>query len=810
MTRDASTGIHHTGAAVAARPDAPGGRNFSRDEGAGAEAGIAFEVRGLVQGVGFRPFVYRIASQEGLAGDVCNTPDGVTIRAFGAPGALARFRTRLRAEAPPLAAIEAVRERALPAPGPAGFAILPSAGGHGQAAVTPDAAVCADCLAEMADPADRRFRYPFINCTACGPRYSIVAGLPYDRPNTAMAAFAMCADCAREYADHADRRHHAEPIACPRCGPRVVLQDAAGGPLGTGGAAIAGAVRLLGEGRILAIKGIGGFHLAVRAVDARAVAELRRRKRRPAKPFALMVRDLAVAGETAILCRGAREALRSPAAPIVLAPLGAAMPGIAPGLAHVGLMLPYTPLHALLLEKFDEPLVMTSANRSGEPQVIDDAALAERLAGVFDAVLTHDRPILNRIDDSLVAISRGRPQVLRRARGLAPRPIALPAGFAPHPAVLALGGDVKNAFALARDGAVVLSPHIGDLANPVAVADLERSIALASELFGFAAERVVADPHPAYRSHRIAAARAEAAGLPLDHVLHHHTHVAALMVDHGIALDHPPILALALDGLGLGKDGALWGCELIEADYRSMRRLGTLAAAPLLGGNRAALEPWRNLLARLAAAFGPDPHAWPPPLADRLAGRPVETLLAAMAAGINAPDASSAGRLFDAVAAATRLCDRQDYEGEAAMRLEAAAGAHAAAADGAGAYPFALHQGDGPFRIDPAPLWPALAADLAAGCPAGIIAARFHRGFAQALCALVEAARRREHPGTVVALTGGTFQNALLSGLVREGLAVRGLTVLEHRDIPAGDGGLAVGQAAVAIARNFTAERRIA
>ena len=801
-----------------------------------AVAARAFLVSGLVQGVGFRPFVYRLAREERLTGDVRNTADGVVIRAWGAPAALARFRNRLAAELPPLAAIEAIGERPLAAadPPPA-FEIVASEPGHGRAAITPDAAVCADCRRELFDPADRRHRYPFINSIPCGPRFSIVEGLPYDRPRTAMRAFAMCADCAREYADPADRRHHAEPIACPACGPRLWLEGAAAGArLAEGEAALAAAVRLLRDGAIVAVKGLGGFHLAVRADDADAVARLRARKRRPAKPFALMVRDLAVAGRIAEVSDAARRALTSAAAPIVLLPARLPQPtnevvpargplpaygsvpvrgwligagplaGVAPGLGSVGVMLPYTPLHVLLLEAFDVPLVMTSANRTGEPQVTELAAARERLAGVADAYLAHDRPIANRVDDSLVQIvAGGRRQVLRRARGLAPRPIRLPDGFGNgHPAVLALGGDIKSVFGMARGGEIVLSQHIGDLDNPVAAADLRRTLALTAELIGFSAERIVADPHPAYRSNRMAQELAAAREVPLDFVLHHHAHAASCMVEHGLPLDHPPILALALDGLGLGEDGALWGAELLGADYRTARRLGGLAPTALLGGDRAALEPWRNLVARLGDAFGDDVSAWPAPFRDRLAGKPVATLLAARRAGINAPPASSAGRLFDAVAAAVGLCaDRQDYEGEAAMRLQAAAETVVAANGADRPYALALTCAAGDIVLDPAPLWLAIAGDLAAAVPAGIIAARFHAGLADGLRALVAAVRTAGASSDVVALTGGTFQNALLARLVRETLQADGLSVIEHGEVPANDGGLAVGQAAIAIAR---------
>ena len=762
-------------------------------------SGRAFIVRGTVQGVGFRPFVHRLAVEEGLTGEVRNTPEGVTIVAFGPEYALGRFRERLVNEPPALARIERIEERAAMEPAPREFRIAASAGLStemaGPAAITADAAICADCLAELSDPDDRRYRYPFINCTNCGPRFSIVEAVPYDRAATTMRAFEMCEACAREYADPADRRFHAEPIACPACGPslRLVTGDGA-----CDGDAISRAADMLRAGRIIGVMGLGGFHLAVRAEDAEAVAQLRARKQRPSKPLALMVRDLPVAQRYAALSKVARDHLTRAAVPIVLAPARHMPEHVAPGLAEIGVMLPATPLHVLLLAPFDEALVMTSANRSGEPPVTTYADALRQLGDVADAWLIHDRAIANRVDDSVVAIRGGHARMIRRARGFAPTPIALPEGFGNHPPILAMGGDLKNAFAMAEDGRVVLSQHIGDLASRKVETELKRTLKLLAAMTGFRAAHVAVDAHPAYRSRRIGERLAADEGVALHAIGHHHAHVAACLAENDVPCDAPPVLALTLDGIGADEDGRLLGCELWRADYARAVHLGGLAPTVLLGGDRAAKEPWRNLLARLDDAFGPDPADWPAALAARLKDRPVAALLAARRAEINTPAVSSAGRLFDAVAAALGLCEAgQDYEAEAPMRLEALADGEAEAAEDA--YPFAVERRDGRLVLDPRPLWQTIGDDLSAGAAPGAISARFHRGLAEGLCAMVRVLS--PEPGTAIALSGGGFHNARLAATVRRGCEAMGLRVLEHEAVPAGDGGLALGQTAVLIAR---------
>ncbi len=784
-----------------------------------APAGERIRVRGLVQGVGFRPTVWRLAQGLGLDGDVCNDGDGVLIRAWGSPALLDAFCAGLRAECPPLARIDVLERGPLlgplaAPPAEAGFRIIASGAGAVRTGVVPDAATCPACAAEVADPADRRYRYPFTNCTHCGPRLSIVRAIPYDRANTSMAAFRMCPDCAAEYADPADRRFHAQPDACPVCGPRVWLQDGAGegtDPVDLGAQdAIEAASRLLAQGRIVAVKGIGGFHLACDACNPAAVAELRRRKRRYAKPFALMARDLAAIRR--YCAPDAREAalLSSSAAPVVLldatGPESVA-PAVAPGQATLGFMLPYSPLHILLLAGWDRPLVMTSGNLSDEPQCTDNRDAGQRLAGLADAYLLHDREIVNRVDDSVVRVMDGAPRLLRRARGYAPAPIPLPAGFSDAPPTLALGGELKNTICLLKDGQAILSQHLGDLEEATTALDYERTIGLYLDLYHHTPRLLAVDRHPGYRSTQLGRDWAARDGLALATVQHHHAHIAAVLADNAWPLDGGPVLGLALDGLGYGDDGTVWGGELLLADYRGFQRLGWLKPVPLPGGAKAMVEPWRNVYAQLAThlGWGSVLAGWPDlELTRYLAARPLGLLDTMMARGLNSPLSSSCGRLFDAVAAALGICrDQIAYEGQAAIELEAMAHPHLATC-GAG-YTLDRIDRDAALILDPAPLWSALLADLASGEGPGIMAARFHVGLAQAL---VAAARvLADHHGvTACALSGGVFQNRTLFERVAAGLRAAGLRVLAHRQVPANDGGIALGQAAVAAARWLAGE----
>ena len=743
--------------------------------------GRRIRVRGQVQGVGFRPFVWQLAHRMGIAGEVLNDPEGVLILACGP--ALDAFEAALRHEAPPLARVEAVESTAHRfAVAPAGFVIAASQGVGAETRVTPDAATCPACAAEIRDPSQRRFGYAFTNCTHCGPRFTIITGLPYDRARTAMAAFAMCPACRAEYSDPADRRFHAQPVACPACGPRLWL-EAVGAEVP--GDAVALAAARLTAGEILAVKGLGGFHLACDARNDGAVALLRQRKRRPAKPFALMG-TLTTIRAHARVSDAAAARLVDPAAPILLLSRhGVALPdAVAPGQPVLGWMLPYTPLHHLLLDAFDGPLVMTSGNLSGEPQVTGNDEAREKLGHFADAFVMHDRDIVRRLDDGVERMLPSGPMILRRARGRVPETLALPAGFADARRVLAVGGQMKGALCLIKRGQALLSHHLGDLDEPLTWAEFLRAEADYAALFDHRPEALACDLHPGYRASAHAAARAAAEGLPLVEVQHHHAHLAATMADAGWARDAGPVAGIVLDGLGLGADGTIWGGELLLGDYRTAERVAHLAPVPLLGGDAANREPWRNLLARLdAAGLGAEAKRM-------LAAHPVAILRQAARAGVNAPISSSAGRLFDAVAAALGLVSgAQSFEGEAAMALEALAAGVTAAP-----YPFGVERA----TIDPAPMLAALVADLAAGRPRAEIAAAVHAGLARAFCAparaLVAAGRAK-----AVALSGGCFQNATLLALCLTELD--GLPVLVPHRVPANDGGLALGQALVAAAR---------
>jgi len=743
-------------------------------------------LRGLVQGVGFRPFVWRLARELGLTGQVANDAQGVLIAAWGPPAALDALQTRLRAEAPPLSRITALESTPLAAAPPPSFTI--AASGQGAAPLTqisPDAATCPACLAEVQTPAERRHAYPFANCTHCGPRLTIARAIPWDRTQTSMADFPLCPACAAEYANPADRRFHAQPIACPTCGPHLWLEGAGEGtnhpdPIPT-------AAALLRAGHILAIKGLGGFHLACDALNQAALHTLRQRKARDAKPFALMA-TLAQAEALCTISPAARALLTSPAAPIVLLPIrpGSAIPpGLAPDQDHLGIMLPATPLHHHLLAAVAGPLVMTSGNLSDEPPATTNTQARTHLAPIADALLLHNRPIENRLDDSLLALDEAdTPIPLRRARGYAPAPIALP--FENLPETLAMGGELKATFALIRGGEAILSPHIGDLEHAAALDDYRAILALYRRLFAFTPKIIAIDAHPGYLSSQLGEALATETGARLIRVPHHHAHMAACLADNAI----PPgeiHLALLLDGLGLGPDGALWGGELLRGDYTTATRLAHLPAVPLIGGAAAMKEPWRNLLAHLRHALGPDWRAQSAPLLAHLPDPARLSLAESMIdTATLCPPCSSAGRLFDAVAAALGLAPpRLSHEGQAAMALETLA------------RPFALREA--PWPIPPAnslaALWRALLSDLAKGIAPGRIAARFHLTLAQWLA---DTAAAQATPGQRVALSGGVMQNRILLSALRAALRAHGLIPLAHTQVPANDGGLSLGQGVIA------------
>ena len=761
-------------------------------------------IAGQVQGVGFRPFVYRLAADLGLSGHVANDGRGVTVEFQGRPDALGRFVPRLLAEMPPLAEVQQIDAEDLPpAPAEEGFQILPSRTSElADAQVTVDTAACADCLREMNDPDDPRYRYPFINCTNCGPRYTIVRRIPYDRPNTTMAEFAMCPLCARQYRDPADRRFHAQPVACPRCGPAAWLVDAAGRQIDCDDP-IAEAARLLRGGAIVAIKGLGGYHLACRADDDHAVGRLRRRKRRDAKPFALMAADLEQVRGICEVNDAAARLLTGPIRPILLLPRrpGAAVArGVADGLDTLGVMLPYTPLHHLLLAHGLGPLIMTSGNYSDEPLVKDNDEAIATLGGMADALLVHNRPIARRLDDSVVQLHHdGTTAVLRRARGYAPRPVHLPelAAEPPDgPAVLAVGAELKNAVCLFRGGRAVLGQHVGDLKDGRTYRHFIRTIDHLEELFEFQPDLLAADVHPQYLSTSYAVRRhlGQMPGrpvLPLVRVQHHHAHIVACLAEHGRT---GPAIGLACDGVGYGEDGSVWGCEVLRADATEFERLGHLRTVPLVGGDAAAEETFRPAVAALWDAFGAQAaREWALRLlsAD---GDQIDAALEMIAAGVNCPACSSLGRWFDAVAGLCGLAAANRYEGEAPMRLESAAAGGVSAV-----YPYRVSGGD-PFEIDLRPMVEAMTAELAEGADLPCVSACFHNTVS---ALLADSARRaREATGLkVVALSGGCFANRYLTMRLAEELEADGFEVLRHRVIPCNDGGVALGQAVVAAAR---------
>ena len=752
---------------------------------AGPPARLAVRVTGIVQGVGFRPFVHTLASRLGLAGFVGNDPAGVFCEVEGPAGALDAFLEALRADAPPLAVVERVTTTAVPARGERNFAIAPSAAGPDRRAlVSADTATCPDCLREMADPSDRRYRYAFTNCTNCGPRFTIVRDVPYDRPNTTMAPFTMCADCAREYRDPADRRFHAQPVCCPACGPTLRLLDrdrepAAGDP-------VAGAARLLQAGGVVAVKGLGGYHLAALASDAVAVASLRARKHREDKPFAVMAADLDAARRLGRLGGEDIRILCGPRRPVVLAARrsGAPLaPAVAPANRWLGIMLPYTPLHHLLAEAVGEPFVLTSGNVSDEPIAYRDDDAFERLAAIADAFLVHDRAIHIRVDDSVVRTFRGRELPLRRSRGYAPQPLALavPAG---RP-VLGCGAELKSTFCLARGHHAFVSHHIGDLENYETLRSFRHGVDHFRRLFAIEPELVVHDLHPEYLSTKFALSLD---GVDLLGVQHHHAHIAACLAEHG----HPgPVIGVAFDGLGLGADGTLWGGELLLADLSGYRRVGHLSLVAMPGGTAAIREPWRMAAAWLDAAYGGQPPGLS--LADRNRAR-WEQVLTVSRSGTNSPLTSSAGRLFDAVAAILGVRDTVNYEGQAAVELE-----QMADPDATDGYPVTVTAGD-PVHIEAAHLIRAVVDDLRSGTAPERIAARFHNGLAAATVAAVEVVAARSGMDTV-ALSGGVFQNHVLLTRVHDGLLSRRLRVLVHSQVPPNDGGISLGQAAIGSAR---------
>ena len=765
-----------------------------------ATVGAFFHVTGIVQGVGFRPFVYGLAQRLNLTGWVRNTSSGVDIALEGAPAALEAFALALRTESPPLARVDAVAVTEQPANGYRRFEILASQAEDGAyQPISPDIAVCDDCLREMRDPSDRRYRYPFINCTNCGPRYTIIRDIPYDRPQTTMSEFPMCPACAAEYHDPLDRRFHAQPTACPDCGPQVWLETTDGAGSIAGDDAIREARRLLKTGHILAIKGLGGFHLACDAASAATVTELRRRKRRAAKPLAVMVADEPALDHHCAPTTAELGLLRSPARPIVIVRRNldtTITDEVAPGQDSVGVMLPYTPLHHLLLERepgYPDALVMTSGNLSDEPIVTTNESARERLANLADAFLLHDREIHTRCDDSVlrVATAEGDEHVallIRRARGYSPLPLTLPHAGLP---LLACGAELKNTFCLTRDNQAFLSQHIGDLENYETLSAFEENVEHMERLFRVRPEAVAYDLHPDYMATRYGLARAEREGLAAIAVQHHHAHIAAAMADKGLPGDRP-VIGLAFDGTGYGPDGAVWGGEFLLADYHTYERPIHLRYVALPGGDLAVREPWRMALAWLwSVGMDWTEDLAPVQFALSQGEEHLRVLRRQLERGINAPMTSSMGRLFDAAAALVGVQQTASYEAQAAIEFEALVDPTETAA-----YRFAV----GETTIDPSPVWQALIADCRAGVPVSRIAARFHNSVAD-VAGVVCRQLRRAYGLNQVVLSGGVWQNVALLQRVRADLLGAGFEVVCHKRVPPNDGGLSLGQAAIAASR---------
>ena len=740
-------------------------------------------VRGTVQGVGFRPFIYGLANSAGLTGFVLNDPSGVLIEVEGSRTAIARFLERMAAESPVMAAIDRIEDEAIDATGSLSFEIRTSTlGGVVEAHVAADAATCDACLAEIHDPSARRYRYAFTNCTDCGPRFTIVTDVPYDRPNTTMAVFDMCAECKAEYEDPGDRRFHAQPIACPACGPQLRilnrdLEQLAGDPIEL-------AARLIASGKVVAIKGLGGYHLACDATNRRAVEELRARKHREEKPLAVMVRTLEHART---LCDiGPEEAvvLSTRRRPIVLlrrrenAPVASA---VAPGNRWLGVMLPYTPLHHLLLDELDRPIVLTSGNLSEEPIAHRDEKAFEKLAAIADAWLLHDREIHVRCDDSVVRVTSDGDYPIRRSRGFAPEPVIVRPFSKP---VLAAGGELKHTFCIGVGERAILSHHIGDLENWEAMSALLEGVEHFTRLFDVKPQIIAHDLHPEYLSTKWATSLDIATKVG---VQHHHAHIVSCLADNG---RDERVIGLALDGTGYGDDDTIWGCEVLECDSSFYRRRAHLRYVSLPGGGAAIKQPWRMAAVYLHEAFGPEAGELELDFvrATRSKWGP---LFAMVSSGINSPLASSAGRLFDAVAALCGVKQTVSYEGQAAAELEQLADPSVSVA-----YPCPVRDGE----IDGVQLVAAAVEDLIGGRPPGHVAAAFHNGLSEALVRCCEEVRRATGLG-VVALSGGTFQNALLLERVASGLDLGGFEVLIHRRVPPNDGGIALGQAVVANAR---------
>ena len=751
--------------------------------------GLHIEIRGTVQGVGYRPWVFQLAHRMIIRGVVWNDSAGVSIDAFGTSDVLDGFATALRSAAPPAARVRSVTSAAIPFVAHSAFLMADSvASAERLVSIPADLATCDDCLSELLDPADRRYRYPFINCTNCGPRYSIVRDTPYDRANTSMVPFPMCDACRHEYASPEDRRFHAQPNACPACGPRLVAMRSPHEHIATPDA-IRFAARAIRAGFTVALKGLGGFQLACDATCTQAVQRLRERKRRERKPLAVMVRDLAQAEEIVELTDAERALLMSIERPIVLArtradsPLASLVSGAIP---LTGIFLPYTPLHHLLLRDAGVPLVMTSGNFSDEPMVTTNGEALERLHDIADVFLMHNRDIVTRVDDSVARVIDGAPALLRRARGYVPR--AIETGRAFSEPILACGAHLKNTFCIAAGSNAFLGPHIGDLESVETLTAYETAIERMKKFVGASPTVLAHDLHPDYFSTRYALAQE---GMRTIAVQHHHAHVVSAMAEHGL---EGPVIGIAYDGTGFGTDGTAWGGEILIAHYEDFERFATFRPISLAGGDQAIRQPWRIALALLDDAFGGEPPLHAIPLFRETRLLDVGAVRRMIQRGLNTTPARGVGRYFDALGAIVLGLPDAHYEGEVAFRWNMIA-------DNAerGRYPIVIHDGVAPWEIDPRPMVKAAVDDLLAGRSAATISARFHNTLAAATADVARAALtcRGQMP---VVLSGGCFQNARLAESVMDALRPAAHVVM-NRDVPAGDGGIALGQAFVADAR---------
>lgn len=786
----------------------------------------SIRIRGIVQGVGFRPVVWALAQKFKLCGFVQNDGNGVLIQVYGSTEIIGKFVSSIKEHCPPLAAIESIqrdhlRQEQASLDRPQCFTINTSKASTVHTHIPPDSATCTLCIGDISSPGNRRFGYPFTNCTHCGPRLSIIKGIPYDRAQTSMSEFSLCDACQKEYSDPSDRRFHAQPNACPQCGPEIWLEDSSNRKLYSHEEALIQTVKHIKNGEIVSIKGIGGFHLAVDANNKDAIGHLRRRKHRPDKPLALMAKDIT---QIKTYCRVGpqdAQALLSTSAPIVLlnrillSDLHSCL--LAPHQKQLGFMLPYTPLHHLLMQQLDYPLVLTSGNRSNEPQCIDNDEARERLCSgedkVADAMLLHDRKIENRMDDSVIRYMAGEHRLLRRARGYAPAPVKLLSDFAPSIELLAMGGELKNTFCVLKDQQAVLSQHIGDLESYSTYQDYQHNLQLYRQLYQQSPSAIVIDKHPEYLSSKLGQSLAEELGIPVIEVQHHHAHIAACLAENQQPLSAKPVLGIALDGLGFGDDDTLWGGEFLLADYNSYKRLACFKPVPLIGGAKAMREPWRNTYAHLHSLFEGDLTLWEIArqnysdigIVKYLNSQPLKTLDQMIEKDINSPLSSSCGRLFDAVAAALGVCSESiSYEGQAAIEMESLI--EDSSFNQAEPYSFNIIKTKNLSQIDATPMWQALLEDLSHERPRHVMAARFHLGLANVIVRLSKELIQN-HGITQVALSGGVVQNKILLEALVIGLQ-DDVDVLTHRLIPANDGGLALGQVAIAAAQQTIESNR--